>query len=117
MEAEESSRRWESEAKEFIERAIRAETKRDATRLEASMSRLDAEAARSIRALVESELARVQHALATSEDARQQGECSTLFWSDPINESEPVLGCSFNSFYLFVFFFQKCRDPESSARP
>ena len=36
--------------------------------------------------------------------------CSTLFWSDPIGESEPVLGCSFNSFYLlfiYLFFFFK----------
>ena len=27
-----------------------------------------------------------------------------LFWSDPIDGSEPVPGCSFNSFYLLFFF-------------
>ena len=49
-EAEASSQCWESEAKEAVERAIRAETKRDVTRHEASMARLDAEAAGSTRA-------------------------------------------------------------------
>ena len=32
--------------------------------------------------------------------------CSTPFRSDPIGESEPDPGCSFNYFYLFVFFFK-----------
>ena len=37
-----SSRHWESEAKEAIERAVRAEAERDVARHEASMARLDA---------------------------------------------------------------------------
>ena len=63
-----SSRRWESEAKEAVERAVRAEAERDAARHEASMARLDAKATGSSRE-VESELARVQHTLATLKDA------------------------------------------------
>ena len=74
MEAEASSRNWESEAKEVIERAVRAEAERDVARHEASMARLDAEAAGSARAQVESELARVHHALAASEEARRKAE-------------------------------------------
>ena len=50
IEAEVSSQRWESEAKEAVERAIRAEAKRDVARHEASMARLDAEAAGSTQA-------------------------------------------------------------------
>ena len=42
--------------------------------------------------------------------------CSTLFWSNPIGGSEPVPGCSFNSFYL-NFLFQKCRIPNSLPDP
>ena len=64
MEAEASSRRWDSEAQEAVEREVRAEAKRDAARHEASMAKLDVEAVGSVRAQVESELARVQHALA-----------------------------------------------------
>ena len=59
MEAEASSRCWESETKEVVERAIRAEAEKDSTRHEASMERLDAEATGSARAQVESELDRV----------------------------------------------------------
>ena len=70
MEAKASSRSWESEAKEAIERVIRDEAERDDTRHEALMARLDAEAAGRARAQVESELARVQNALAASEEAR-----------------------------------------------
>ena len=74
MEAEASSRRWESEAKEAVEREVRAKAERDATRHEASMDKLDAEMVGSARAQVEFELARVQHALAALEDAQQKGE-------------------------------------------
>ena len=74
MEVEASSRRWESDSKEAVEKVVRAEAERDATRYEASMARLDAKAAGSARAQVESKLARVQHALAASEDARKKGE-------------------------------------------
>ena len=74
IEGETSSRCWESEAKEAIERAVQVEVKRDAIRHEVTMARLDAEEEGSIRAQVESELARVQHALATLEDARHKGE-------------------------------------------
>ena len=54
-----SSWRWESEAKEAIERAVRAEAERDAAHHEESMARLDVEAAGSTWAQVEYELARV----------------------------------------------------------
>ena len=57
MEAESNSRRWESEAKEAGERAVRAEAKRDATHHEVAMAQLDTEAAGSARAHVVSELA------------------------------------------------------------
>ena len=74
METEASSRCWESEAKEAVEKAVWAEAERDATRHEASMARLDAETAGSARAQVEYEFAMVQHPLASSKDARQKGE-------------------------------------------
>ena len=73
-EAESSSRRWENEAKESVEKMARAEVERDAARLDASMARMDANAARSTRAKVESELATVQHALAVAEEARRKAE-------------------------------------------
>ena len=50
MEAKASSRRWESEAQESIERAVRAKAERDAARHEASMAKLDTEMAGSARA-------------------------------------------------------------------
>ena len=59
MEAGASSWHWESEAKEAIERAVRAEAERDAAHHEVSMARLDVEAAGSAWAQVEYELARV----------------------------------------------------------
>ena len=74
MEAEASSCRWESEAKEAVERVVRAEAERDTARHEALMARLDAEAAGRACAQVESELAKVQHALAALEDAWQKGQ-------------------------------------------
>ena len=57
-------RRLELEAKEFAERAARAEAEQDATRYEATMAKLKIEGAVNTRAHVESELARVQCALA-----------------------------------------------------
>ena len=53
-EVESSSRSWESEAKESVEKAARAETQRDAARHDASMARMDADTVRSVRAKVES---------------------------------------------------------------
>ena len=50
MEAESNLRRWESEAKEAAERAVRAKAKRDTARHEVAMDRMDAEAASSARA-------------------------------------------------------------------
>ena len=74
MEAEASSQHWESEAKEAVERAVRAKAERDAARHEVSMAKLNAKVAGSTWAQVESELTRVQRALAASKDARQKGE-------------------------------------------
>ena len=45
MEEEASSRRWESEAQEAVERAVRVEAERGAARHEALMAKLDAEEA------------------------------------------------------------------------
>ena len=45
-----SSQRWESEAKEAVERTVRAEAERDAARHEVSIARLDVKAAGSARA-------------------------------------------------------------------
>ena len=50
IEAEDSSRRWESKAKESVEREVQAEAERDVARHEVSMARLDAEAVGSARA-------------------------------------------------------------------
>ena len=74
MEAEVSSRCWESKAKEVVERAVWVEAERVVACHEASMARLDAKAVGSARAQVESELARIQHSLASSEFVRQKGE-------------------------------------------
>ena len=59
MEAEASSRCWELEAQEAVERVVWAEAERDVAWHEASMAKLDAEAVGSAWAQVESELARV----------------------------------------------------------
>ena len=69
MEAELNSRCWESEAREDVERAIHAESKRDAAHHEVAMARLEIEAGGNTRAQVEFELAQVQRALAASKDA------------------------------------------------
>ena len=45
MEPEVSSRCWESEVQEAVERAVRVEAERDATWYEASMAKLDAQVA------------------------------------------------------------------------
>ena len=58
-EAKSGSQRWEMEAKEGVEKMVRAEAERDAARHEALMARMDANAAGSARAKVESEFARV----------------------------------------------------------
>ena len=69
-EAESSSRRWENETKESVEKVARAEAEKDAARHDASMARMDADAVGCARAKVDSELARVQNALAITEEAR-----------------------------------------------
>ena len=50
MEPEVSSRRWESEVQEAVERAVRVEVERDATWYEASMAKLDAQAVETAKA-------------------------------------------------------------------
>ena len=59
MEAKASSQRWESKAKEAVERAVQAEVERDVAHHEMSMAKLNAEAAGNAWAHVESELAKV----------------------------------------------------------
>ena len=44
MEVESNSRRWESEAREVVERAVRAESEREAAHHEVVMARLKTEA-------------------------------------------------------------------------
>ena len=74
VEVESSSRCWEKEAEEGVEKVARAEAESDAARYEASMACMDAAAAGSAQTQVESELARVQNALAVSEEARRKAE-------------------------------------------
>ena len=50
VEAKASSRCWESEAQEAVERVVQAEVERDVTRHEASMAKLDTETAGSAQA-------------------------------------------------------------------
>ena len=69
-EAQLSSRRWELEAKEVMERAVRAETERDAARHEADMARLEIDSMSCAQAQVEGELSCVQDVLVAAEDAR-----------------------------------------------
>ena len=69
-----SSRHWELEAKEAMERVVRAETERDAARHEAAMAQLEIDVVSSARAQVEAELARVQDALVAAEDARLKAD-------------------------------------------
>ena len=64
----------ELEAREFVERAARAEAERDTTRHEAAMAKLATEGAFNTLAQIESELARVQNALALAEEARRRAE-------------------------------------------
>ena len=73
-EAQHSSRRWELEAKEVVERVVRAEVERDAARHEAAMARLEFEAMSGALAQVEAELARVQGVSASAEDARLKAD-------------------------------------------
>ena len=67
-------RRLELEAREFAERAARAEAERDAACHEAAMAKLATEGALSTRAQVESELVRVQRALGLIEEARRKAK-------------------------------------------
>ena len=64
----------ELEARESVERTIRAEAKRDAACHEAAMAKLATEGAVNTRAHIDSELARVQRALALAEEARRRAE-------------------------------------------
>ena len=59
MEVESKSRRLEVEAREAVERATRAEAKRDVALHEVAMARVEIDAVGSARAQMESELARV----------------------------------------------------------
>ena len=72
--AELACRCLELEAKEFVERAARAEAESDAAFHEAAMAKLATEGAVNTRAQIESELARVQRSLALAEDARLKAE-------------------------------------------
>ena len=60
--AKSSSRCWENEAKESVEKMARAKAERDTAHHDASMVRMDADAVSNARAKVESDLARVQNA-------------------------------------------------------
>ena len=73
-EAESSSRRWESEAKESVEKVARAEAERDAACHNTSMARMDADAVGSAKTKVESELSKVQNALAVAEEAKRKAK-------------------------------------------
>ena len=72
--AELACRHLELEARESVERAIRAEAERYAARHKAAMTKLVTEGAVNTRAQIESELARVQRALAVVDEARQKAE-------------------------------------------
>ena len=67
-------RRWELEAKEVVDRAARAEAKRDVARHEAAMAWLETDATSSAWAQMKSELARVWRALTASEGIRMKAE-------------------------------------------
>ena len=69
-EAQHSSRCWELEPKEAVERVVRVEEERDSARHEAAMARLEIEAMSGAQAQVEAELVRVQGVSTATEDAR-----------------------------------------------
>ena len=73
-EAQLSSRSWELEAKEAMERAVRVETERDVARHEAAMARLKIYALSGARAQVEVELAHFRDVLVATEDARLKAD-------------------------------------------
>ena len=73
-EAELACHHLELEVKESVERAARAEAKRDAARHEAAMAKLEIEGVVNTRAQLESELTWVQPALAIAESARLKAE-------------------------------------------
>ena len=72
--AELECRRLELEARDFAERAARAEAERDTTCHKAAMAKLATEGAFNTRVQIESELARVQHALALTDEAHRKAE-------------------------------------------
>ena len=73
-EAQLSSRHWELEAKKAMERAVRAETERDAAQHEAAMARLEIDAMSGALAQLEAELALVRHILVITKDARLKSD-------------------------------------------
>ena len=73
-EGESSSRGWENEAKEGVEKLDREKVERDVAYHEASIARMDADTAGNAKAKVESKLARVQNALAVAEEAMRKAE-------------------------------------------
>ena len=73
-EAQLSSRRWELEAKEAMERAVQAETEKDTSRNEAAISQLQIDASSGARAQVEAELAHVRDVLVAAEDTRLKAD-------------------------------------------
>ena len=68
-EAQHSSRRWELEAKEVVERVVQAKAERDAARHETTMARLKIEAMSGARTHVETELALIWGVSAATKDA------------------------------------------------
>ena len=73
-EAESSSRRWESEAKESIEKVARTKGEKNVVRHDSSMARMNVDATGSAMAKVEFELSRAQNALAVAQEARRKAE-------------------------------------------
>ena len=73
-ETQHSSRRWDLEAKEATDRAVRAEEERDAGQHETVMARLKIELMSGARAQVEAELAHVWGVSATAKDARLKAD-------------------------------------------
>ena len=72
--AELACRLLELEAREFVERAAKAEAERDTARHKAAMAKLATEGAFNTREHIESELAQVQNALALAEEARRRAK-------------------------------------------
>ena len=62
------------EAKEVMERAVRAETERDAAWYEVAMAQLEIDAMSGAQAQVEAKLARVRDVLVATDDARLKAD-------------------------------------------